>query len=80
MSILVKNLASLWVGALILLTTGRIGLPGLCNLISAFRFGARGLFCVRNFDNNSNGGLCPICSPGANQDSVQYVAHPTTPL
>ena len=48
LSILVKNLASLWAGALILLTNGRIGLPGLCNLISAFRFGACGLLCVRN--------------------------------
>ena len=48
LSVSVRNLASLWAGAFMLLTTVRIGVPSLCSFICAFKFGARGLFYERN--------------------------------
>jgi hypothetical protein len=48
-SVFEMNLASLYVGAFILLTTGLIGVPILCNFIWAFSVGAWGFLCMRCF-------------------------------
>ena len=40
LSVFVRNLANLYVGAFMLLTTGRMGFPCLCSFICAFSFGA----------------------------------------
>jgi hypothetical protein len=41
-------LSNLCAEALMLLTTGRMGVPCLCSFICAISFGACGLFCMRN--------------------------------
>jgi len=41
--------AILYVGVLMLLITGLIGLPGLYNFIWDFNMGGCGFFCIRNF-------------------------------
>ena len=43
----IKCFAILYVGALMLLITGLIGLPGLCSFIWAFSMGGCGFFCIR---------------------------------
>ena len=48
-NIFTRCLAALYDGAFMLLTTGLIGLSGLCNFILSFSIGGVGFFCVRCF-------------------------------
>ena len=48
-NILVKYLADLYAGAVLLLIAGRIGISVLCNFSWALRVGGEAFFCVKNF-------------------------------
>jgi len=45
-----RCLATLYVGAFILLITGLIVIPALCNFSCAFNVGGEGFCCIKVFD------------------------------
>ena len=46
---MVKYVANLYAGAVLLLITGRIGISVLCNFIWASKVGGEAFFCVKSF-------------------------------